>query len=151
LSVKGWQRAGALATFFGPRPQDLRRPGIETPQFLFAPGQSAHVRSVRAEHTIGPLSELLGLRISKDFRKGEEAALAAAVSENPGVTLVAWEHHAILQIADSLAGDADLTPQTWPDDRFDLVWIFDRSEGSWRFTQVPQLLLPGDSDEPIAS
>lgn len=144
LSVRGWQRAGALATFFGPRSNGARPPEIEIPQTLYAPKQTIHVRSVRAEHTIGPLSELLGLGIAKDFGKGDEVALAAAVAEKPGVTLVAWEHRAIVAIANALMGSNSMTPQAWPDDRFDLVWVFARQEAGWRFTQVPQVLLPGD-------
>jgi hypothetical protein len=43
-------------------------------------------------------------------------------------------------------------PQIWPDDRFDLVWVFEPGStgGSWRLRQVPQLLLAGDRAEPIA-
>lgn len=145
LTVRGWQRAGALVTFFAPRQADIRRPGIDVPQHLFAPGQTTQVRSVRAEHTIGPLSESLRLPISKDFRKGDEEALAAAVVQRPGVVLVAWEHRAIVSIANALMVSAERTPQTWPDERFDIVWVFERGDGGWTFTQVPQLLLHGDS------
>jgi len=40
----------------------------------------------------------------------------------------------------------------WPDDRFDIVWVFEpgSSGDSWRLRQVPQLLLAGDRAEPIA-
>lgn len=43
----------------------------------------------------------------------------------------------------------DRTPQAWPDDRFDLVWVFEREDEDWRFSQVPQLLLSGDSAKVI--
>ncbi len=46
-------------------------------------------------------------------------------------------------------GNLDQTPQTWPDDRFDIVWVFERADGGWSFTQVPQLLLAGDSVDVI--
>jgi hypothetical protein len=31
-----------------------------------------------------------------------------------------------------------------------MVWVFDRQSGVWSMTQVPQLLLAGDSDELFA-
>jgi hypothetical protein len=48
--------------------------------------------------------------------------------------------------------NATTCPQSWPDDRFDLVWIFDRRPGSGGsdFDQVPQMLLAGDNNSVIA-
>jgi hypothetical protein len=34
----------------------------------------------------------------------------------------------------------------WPDDRFDVVWVFTATDTGWRFDQVPELLLPGDAN-----
>ena len=40
--------------------------------------------------------------------------------------------------------------QRWPGHVYDLVWVFDlQTSGSWSFTQVPQLVMPGDSETPI--
>ena len=38
------------------------------------------------------------------------------------------------------------------EERFDMIWVFERAAGSSQrgFTQVPQLLLSGDRAEPIA-
>jgi len=65
--------------------------------------------------------------------------------------LISWEHEAIPGIANRILADTTSCPQKWPGDRFDLVWIFDRNSegGDWRFSQVPQLLLPGDLAETI--
>jgi hypothetical protein len=41
-------------------------------------------------------------------------------------------------------------PRDWPDDRFDVVWLFDRTDTGWSFSQLPQLLLSGDSADPIS-
>ena len=38
-------------------------------------------------------------------------------------------------------------PFEWPEDRFDLVWVFDRHSRKPAFKQVPQLLLAGDEAE----
>jgi hypothetical protein len=40
-------------------------------------------------------------------------------------------------------------PSEWPDDRFDVIWTFTRTDDGWRFAQIPEDLLPGDSTEPI--
>jgi hypothetical protein len=44
-----------------------------------------------------------------------------------------------------------LPPDYWPPDRFDVIWTFTHDGGRWRFTQVPQLLLPGDLPYPICA
>jgi hypothetical protein len=61
--------------------------------------------------------------------------------------LIAWEHNAIIDLANLILGDRKSSPQRWPGSRFDLVWVFDQQPGlkKWKFTQVPQILLPGDS------
>lgn len=148
LSVRGWQRAGALVGFFSDA-NGVRRPGIFKPQFLFAPGTTQQVTSVRAAHTLVPLADFIGTAISTQFTKGEELALVRGATALPGIVLVAWEHKAIVDIANALLGRNDRTPQAWPDDRFDLVWVFERDDSNWLFSQVPQLLLSGDSAMPI--
>ena len=37
----------------------------------------------------------------------------------------------------------------WPEDRFDMVWVFDRVDAHWHLTQVRQLFLAGDRAEPF--
>jgi len=148
LSVRGWQRAGALARFFAPL-DEVARPGILKPEFLFAQGAAQHVSSVRAPHTLSPLAELLGLPISTAFAKGQEEQLAAALGALTGPVLVAWEHRALCLLANFLTGNDRQTPQAWPDDCFDMVWVFHPADNGWIFDQVPQLLLPGDRTEAI--
>ena len=49
-------------------------------------------------------------------------------------------------------GEVDpLPPDYWPPGRFDVIWTFTHDGGRWRFTQVPQLLLPGDLPYPICA
>jgi hypothetical protein len=63
--------------------------------------------------------------------------------------LVAWEHKLIPALVERLP-DPPSIPGDWPDDRFDVVWLFDRTDTGWSFSQLPQLLLSGDSANPIS-
>jgi hypothetical protein len=90
LSVRGWQRAGALVRLFAPL-DGVTGTAIRTPDFLFAQGLAQHATSVRAPHTLGSLAALLGKAISTEFSKGQEEQLAGALRALTGPVLVAWE------------------------------------------------------------
>ncbi|BCM87598.1 phosphoglycerate mutase family protein [Methylobacterium indicum] len=146
LSVRGWQRAGALARFFLPR-AGAPVPPLAVPTRLYAPDPTAKRPSKRALHTLGPLAHLSGIARDTRFHVGEEADLAAAVLSATGVALVAWEHRRIADIVAHLTAGA-VTAPFWPEDRFDVVIVLDRAPG-WRLTQAFQMLLPGDTDNPL--
>jgi hypothetical protein len=68
--------------------------------------------------------------------------------------LICWEHHNIPAIAAALpTAPGTVTPQTWPGDRFDVIWTFTLDPAAapvqYTFGQVPQQLLSGDSDTVI--
>jgi hypothetical protein len=64
------------------------------------------------------------------------------------VVLIAWEHDRIPDIAAAITGTSQTCPEHWPDDRFDMVWVLGRdTKSEWILTQVPQLVLAGDSSE----
>jgi hypothetical protein len=95
------------------------------------------------------LAELDGReKLRLDFLEGEEQQLVAAAEAVAGVVLISWHHEAIPAIKDLLLGD-QTRPRKWDKQRFDLVWVFTRTAASWRFEQVPQLLLAGDKPNPI--
>lgn len=150
LSIRGWQRAGALAALLSPSP-NLQRPELQRPTSLYAAGAGiqtdtgAHHKSLRSQHTLEPLSELIGIPVVANFFTTQEAELAKVISQLEGVVLVAWEHAAIVHIANSIFGNESSTPQHWPDSRFDMVWSFERDRDGWAFKQYAQLLLAGDS------
>ena len=53
---------------------------------------------------------------------------------------------------DGYLGDASKVPQTWPDDRYDLVWVLETDEqGRVGLREVPQMLLAGDKPTPIGT
>ncbi|AJX31047.1 hypothetical protein [Burkholderia oklahomensis] len=151
LTVFGWQRAGALAVLFAPSRGPLQSAGLATPDCLFAAAVAKHAKSERPIDTITPLAHKLGLAICDTYTKGQEKELAEAAVASKGSVLIAWQHEDIPAIADAIPLGKDTVPQKWPDDRFDLVWVFDldAASGKYRFNQVPQLLLKGDRNSVI--
>lgn len=148
LLVTGWTRAGALAVLFAPSRGPLQSSSLATPKAVFAGSDNAGASSKRPLETVSIVAQKLGLNANTSFAVGQEAQLAAAVVATGGVVLIGWEHMHIPLIANAILNNTS-APQTWPGNRFDMVWVFDlAADGkSYTFTQVPQLLLPGDSPE----
>jgi hypothetical protein len=85
LTVRGWQRAGALATFFAPPDAHFRDQRIEKPVTIFASRVAPHSKSLRSQHTVEPLLELVGReKLRLDFSEGDEQQLVAAVEAVAG-------------------------------------------------------------------
>ena len=145
LTVRGWQRAGALVRFFAPigGPPNGR---LASPATIIASAAMVDSRSLRAQHTVLPLAVALGIAIDTRHADGEEDAVAATALAAASPVLIAWHHHHIVSLARKIGGSAIGCPRHWPDDRFDMVWVLDRSaDGApWTFAQVPQRLLAGD-------
>lgn len=167
LSVRGWQRAGGLAALFALLTNHPASP-LATPNLIYASkprtgavipsadGSTSKGRSKRPRQTVSPLAARLGLKPNLDFGKGEEADLVRQVLAHTVPVLIAWSHDPICDMARQFVGARPTQqpiPVRWPDDRFDVVWVLDpplEAGMGWRFTQVPQRLLKGDSDEGIA-
>ena len=147
LSTRGWQRSGALVRFFNPANNKFAHPALERPNFIFAENPSGHTKSERAMNTVRALADSLRLRIDLKHEKGDEKKLVKDALSRPGVVLISWEHKEILEIVNLVLESTKLSPQRWPGSRFDVVWILEKQARgkAWKFTQVPQLLLPGDS------
>jgi len=155
LIPQGWQRAGALVALFVPARGPLQSSELSTPQFLFAT-DSADAEGNRPQETIEPLQKKLGLTPTlisktKPDSSGLQQLVNSATACN-GVVLISWPHGEI-PLLTSLLPLVNPIPATWswPKERFDMVFVFDLdgSSGKYNFTQVPQLLLDGDSSEPI--
>lgn len=148
LTVLGWQRAGALVELFDPSREPLR-PGLVRPTRLFAsnPGTSG---SKRPLETITPLAQRMNMKVQTPVKDKEIAQIAAILRQTPGSPLAAWQHQDIPAIAEHLGPVHPAPPKKWPGDRFDIVWVFTaQRDGTWAFTQVPQLLLAGDTSSVI--
>lgn len=149
LAPLGWQRAGALTVLFAPARGPLQHEAFSVPQHIFACGNEPERKRLRPLQSVTLLAERLGLSVDTRFIKGQEDELAAFAMSRSGVVLISWEHNNLPAIANHILGDSGTAPQEWPYDRFDVVWVFDLLEGGYRFRQIPQLLLPGDSDQGI--
>ena len=148
LSPLGWQRAGALVRFFAPRDGRFADPRLARPDALFATAIAHDSPSRRPLQTLTPLAALLGMKPDATHGRHEIDALLASVAQVEGVALVSWTHRTINRIAERLLGGVGLPPQ-WPEERFDVVWVFDRAGEGWSLAQVPQMLLAGDKAEGI--
>jgi hypothetical protein len=98
---------------------------------------------------LSPLASLIGVELNRDYYEGQEKELVQEAIAPRGTVLIAWKHKNMHVIANTILGNNTSSPQYWPLDRFDLVWVFDRRVGTWTFTQLPQLLLAGDRPDVI--
>jgi len=151
LTVRGWQRAGALAHFFAPRKGAVHSSALAVPQFLYASKPTKRNGSRRSVETLTPVAEKLAIRINSHFQKSEVAEMLDEVFLCAGVVLICWQHVFLPEIAAYILGSDQGLPDEWPEDRFDLVWVFDldSTRRRYRFKQVPQNLLMGDWASPI--
>lgn len=144
LTPRGWQRVGALARLFCPRPGTPPVAGLAVPGAVLASAPGLGSTSRRPLETVAPLAALLRLEPDLRHGKGGEQGLAEAVQAASGTALVSWQHERIPAIVACFAVVEGGVPTSWPGDRFDLVWVLDRTEGGWAFSQVAQLLLDRD-------
>ncbi|HXQ72549.1 MAG TPA: hypothetical protein VN844_18785 [Pyrinomonadaceae bacterium] len=151
LEVRGWQRAGALANLFASANGHSQHPVLAKPQFLYASKPLLHKGSLRPLETIMPLGEKLGIKINADYQRSQLVSMVEDVFSHKGVVLICWQREYIPDIAAIILGKNNVAPSDWPEDRFDMIWVFDLhgSSSTYRFRQVPQQLLAGDSIIPI--
>jgi hypothetical protein len=150
LTVRGWQRAGAISLLFGSAEIAQTR-GLSVPQHLYASdsekADKAGSNSRRPKQTLTPLAKRLQLIINADWLAGQEAELCRDALTKPGTSLISWQHELIPAIAAAIPGGNIPQTRTWDDARFDLVWVFDLlPDGAYSFKEFHQALLSGDLD-----
>jgi len=163
LTTLGWQRAGALCHLFGNK-------DLPAPDHVFASLQDGGDKgSLRPEETVVPYVSLLNgiadeagffsgtapatpkVPFDTRFKKGKEDKLAQTVAGLSGTVLVVWQHTDIATICTALGqrvkiSNASDIPSAWPSARYDMVYRLRRKpDGRYKFKQIPQMLLPGDS------
>jgi hypothetical protein len=142
LSPIGFKRASLLPQLFVPTGS---RPDLPTPQVVFATHVSKH--SNRPVETVTPVAEALHLSIDSSILNDDYAALASTLLSGKyagKVVLVAWHHGNIPQLAIALGVQPPYAP--WPDQQFDRVWRIDYVNGKATIKDLPQHLMPGDSN-----
>jgi len=148
LTETGWQRANRLADLFDPA-SGSPRPGLATPKTIYAAGANDDGEGLRPRQTAMPLATRLGLTLNTCYGAGDEKKLVQQVITQPGPTLISWQHSGIPDIAREFLSVTPKPPSDWPDDRFDIIWTFTKTADGWRFTQIPELVLPADQDTMI--
>lgn len=150
LSVRGWERAYALAPFFYMDSDIIKKYGEI--KGLFAPKPDNYYKSVRPIQTITPLSGFLKMDINSDFAldKDQIPALVKYIKADKAlhdqVVLIAYEHHHIPALLQAFKVKNYL--KKWPNNVFDWIVILelDTTSGECiKFSIEPQQLLYGDS------
>jgi hypothetical protein len=148
LTPRGWSRAHGIASLFaaGGGPS---RPGLARPKTIFAAAANDQGEGTRTRETVSSLSSRLGVPVNTSFGKGDEVALATraiAASKN-GPVLISWQHGEIPAIAEAFNTVGPTPPTAWPDNRYDMVWTLTDTGKGWKFSQVPEMVLPGDTGQ----
>jgi hypothetical protein len=151
LQPRGWQRAGALANLFAPMNGHIQHGSLAKPEFLYASKPLRRKGSRRPIETITPLAEKLAIRINSHYERSDVEGVLEDVFSCRGVVLMCWQREYIPQIAAHILGTERGVPGLWPEDRFDVIWVFDLDPRSnvYKFRQIPQRLLMGDWATPI--
>ncbi|MDX8437746.1 hypothetical protein RFN25_30550 [Mesorhizobium abyssinicae] len=145
LTVRGWQRAGALASLFFSPPASLR-----VPKAIVASGvikkDGTGSRSRRPLQTVTPLAQRLLIEPDTRNSKGQESEAAEDIIKQSAPVLVCWQHESIPALARSIVGYAQITPDGWDDEDYSSMWLLSLSDESqkWSFEAAQEFLLPGD-------
>ncbi len=93
-----------------------------------------------------PLSSALNEPISNEILDDDYPELAKLLLSGKfagKVVLVAWHHGKLPQLTHELGAVPPY--EKWPDTQFDRIWRIDYKDGKARLTDLPMLLMPGDS------
>lgn len=144
LSERGWQRAKLLPQIFVNN-QTLSQ--ISLPDYLFAAGLENKDSSRRSIETLQYLSKSIQVPINDFFKRDDYKDLVDEILQNPQynnkVIMIAWQH----KILSKIAGRLGVSPKPeWDDEKFDRIWLITFWDNHLLFKDMPQRLLPGDSD-----
>lgn len=146
LSPTGEERARRLAALFA---QERLPAGLWHPDRVIASkGTTASMRPVQ---TVQPLVDVTGLPLNTRYDFEVDYATSGPwLAQRLDVTLVCAEHSAIPALVKTFGTIKPKPPKKWPDDRYDVFLVLTSSDGkTWALTQVPQMLMPGDTAKPI--
>jgi hypothetical protein len=136
INARGQQRAAALVNLFPAQ--------FDTPHFILASRPAP--KSNRPVETVTPLAHALHLNIDTRFADEDYPGLAKFVLTNAAfagkTVLICWHHDRIPVLAERLGV---VHPPKWPAEQFDRVWKIEFADSDVPFANLPQKLLPGDS------
>jgi hypothetical protein len=142
LSLKGRQRAAALAPYFLETAELLTH---GKPVAVYAQQPSDNRPSRRCLETVKPLAAALDLRVQQYMHR-ESGKMVKSIMKSrkyEGKTVViCWDHDELPEIAAAF-GVAD--PPEWSARSFDRVWIITFEGGRVRLKDAPQRLMYKDS------
>jgi hypothetical protein len=154
LSIRGWQRAGALAVLLAPYP--LLSSRLPVPERIYASAfRKGGGHSRRPEQTVQPLAQKLGCQVDLTWALHQEEAFGAALAASVGTAAVCWQHQGLAKLARAILAPQPLpmlpADWTWPDNCYDVIWSLRRDgpNEAWLFSQYCQSLLSGDLDRPF--
>ncbi|KAB8152238.1 hypothetical protein EZY14_014430 [Kordia sp. TARA_039_SRF] len=145
LSTKGYERAAALSYYVPANFGDIHH--------IFAAGVGLKSPSKRPVETVTPLAERLKKKIHDSFLKYQYQDMVTHIlnddTYNDSVIAIAWQHTNIEAIANAF-GAKEVPTSLWPESCFDLVWkLTYNGDTTYTLTQIPQLLMYGDTDQTI--
>lgn len=170
LSIRGWQRAGALAAtaLCGLVPSDE----LDKTLHIFVPHYDGEPDHHRASLTIAPFARRIGAQLRTRRNKDQVVpGLCEDVLAVQRTAVVCWQHQNLAILVDKLFNDRDPPVKgerrddetgerlQWPTGRFDIIWVLSSSTGHppYRLDEHLQCLLPGDEgssrfirDPPVA-
>jgi hypothetical protein len=138
LTVRGWQRAGALVGLFAMADNGPRHALLARPRHLYAAVDAG--RSHRPADTLLPLAECLRMPVQPLASNGDPLVAAQALWSCGEDVLVCWRRRELPPLARALLPAIDGLPVEWDKDCFDVVWVIQPAS----LTVVPQRLLAGD-------
>ena len=145
LNQQGFERAKALPGFLL-KNSVVNQFGAISAIFAMAPKDKNG--SVRAIETVQPFSDQTGIKIRQKFLRDDVKQLVKKISDSKydGQTvLICWEHSVIPEIA--AAFGAKSAPASWDGGNvFDRAWILTFKNDQIKFQDIPEHVLPGDSN-----
>ena len=144
LSPKGFERANALVDFIRTQPLINAFGPVE---IIYAAGPPKVGGSIRSIQTITPYADFAQVQIQQQFNKNSVPELVRNISQNKSylgkTVLICYEHSVIPDIA---TGFGVKNAPAWEDSVFDRVWLLRFNHGQTQFQDIPEHLLPGDSN-----
>ena len=152
LIVQGWQRAGALSSFFAPYKSKPVNPEIVMPHHIYAANPTGETQ--RPWETVTPLAAWLKYKqgssqFNVDYSVGDEKHLVKSVLEHGSPVLISWEHlHIMPDMIGHIQSSCPIAnysamPKQFPD-VFYLVWVLDLKGSEYTWCSVNQNLIAGD-------